>query len=260
MKKAEHTSKTILTPYISNIIKIIALLMMFCHHFLRTDSWLVNGNRYISLLTIRGYQMETILCDVGKLCVALFAVLSGYGLYHSFNKNDSFGRVLQRLRDFICQYLVIFLLVFTPAFFLLGNRITLWGFVKSLLTLDANMNMFSWYVLFYIMAVPALWLLHKLYAVYPEFEKPITATSLLMIVLLPFVKVTWGGCLVSDFLSYFPSILVGYFTAKYMLMERLGRLVEYFRWKKCLGLVGGDRAPAPSFHFQIYTLENISSV
>ena len=232
--------KNLLTPYISNLIKIIALLMMFCHHFLRTDSWVVGDNGFVSLFHLGGLTLESFLCDVGKLCVGIFAVLSGYGLYFSLVRDDSFKRIISRLIKFLINYWIVFFVIFTPCFFLVGNHISIKELIDSFLTINPTINMFSWYVHFYVIAVPMLWLYHKSLNKIQN-KSTVLWITIILCFCMPFVN-TGISCLIDDWLDYFPSMLTGYLFARYQLLDKgvlkiesnIAGLPQFF-----LGLSGG---------------------
>ena len=63
----------------TNIAKGIALLLLLWHHLFYNNP--NNYNDFKSLYVFNGKPIECILADFCKVCVAMFLILSGYGLY-----------------------------------------------------------------------------------------------------------------------------------------------------------------------------------
>lgn len=75
----------ILDQKISRYIKAIAIIMMVIHHFFAfPDRWL-ESNLFITGGYIGGKPVEQMLGEMCKLCVCIFAFISGYGtMVHIF--------------------------------------------------------------------------------------------------------------------------------------------------------------------------------
>lgn len=69
-------------------IKGIAIIFMIIHHCFRTGAVLSFGTHNIFCDPLKKYQVVNI-ADFGKLCVPIFAFLSGYGLYLSYIKAEN---------------------------------------------------------------------------------------------------------------------------------------------------------------------------
>lgn len=65
----------------TNIAKGVAILLLLCHHLF------LKGESYTSLISINGISFASASSTIGKVCVAMFLFLSGYGLNKSFSKN-----------------------------------------------------------------------------------------------------------------------------------------------------------------------------
>lgn len=66
----------------TNIAKGIAVLLLLWHHLFYNDP--KDYNKFISLLKIDNVPIECVIADSFKVCVAIFLLLSGYGLYRSY--------------------------------------------------------------------------------------------------------------------------------------------------------------------------------
>ena len=74
----------------SNVIKGVAIIMMMWHHcFLsgRSDSYIISFWPFFK-------EQVVAMAGFFKICVSLFAFVSGYGLYQSFNKNYSNKKIV----------------------------------------------------------------------------------------------------------------------------------------------------------------------
>ena len=208
---------SVLTKSVSALIKIISIFLMFFHHFFSYDEWIVGTNYYISVFHIQSVTVENFLSFNGKLCVAIFTVLSGYGMYYSLSKDSSIKKCLYRILTFLISFWTILLTVFIPLFFAFGNKITFFEFLLSFLTVHKTFNLFCWYVHFYIIAVLAILVYHRII----NRQKNHLVVNIIVItlaILIPFTQEKQGTVL-EEFLLYFPSMLMGYLLAQYQLYE-----------------------------------------
>lgn len=68
----------------TNICKSVAICIMLFHHlFFSQETWLL----YYYKLQIGSKPLMGFLAVQGKICVAIFVLLSAYGLTFSMNKN-----------------------------------------------------------------------------------------------------------------------------------------------------------------------------
>ena len=90
----------------TNIAKGIAVLFLLWHHlFLYTPD---GTDAFISIFSIRGIAIETVLAAYLRVCVAMFLFLSGYGLYKSWVKNNSKDvQYVRKKQFFISQLLFV---------------------------------------------------------------------------------------------------------------------------------------------------------
>lgn len=71
----------------TKILKGIAICLMLCHHLFTFPDMLV-GVSFVSLPFIEGMSVATRAGEFGKICVALFTLLGGYGAYVSAARSD----------------------------------------------------------------------------------------------------------------------------------------------------------------------------
>lgn len=103
----------------TKFIKGIAIILMFYHHlFCFPDR--IQGVSYTSLFSIQGHTAADIIGSFGKICVALFVFLSGYGTYKQLsgasNPSQVLGKKLLGLYKIYWEVLIIFV----PACFIMN--------------------------------------------------------------------------------------------------------------------------------------------
>ena len=103
----------------TNIAKGIAILLLLCHHLF------LKGESYTSLISINGTSLASASSTIGKVCVAMFLFLSGYGLYKSFSKfkekdkykespaKNQIRYVINHLIKLLSDYWIVFV-IFVP--------------------------------------------------------------------------------------------------------------------------------------------------
>lgn len=79
--------KSFAKPYFNQrttlVIKGIALVLMFIHHFFTFPDWWIDGIDYPNI-----QKMSTYLCWPLKICVPIFCFITGY--VYVFNKRKNF--------------------------------------------------------------------------------------------------------------------------------------------------------------------------
>lgn len=68
----------------TNIAKGVAVLMLLWHHLFFNNE--ENYKKFISIIPGTNVPIECYISDFCKVCVAIFLLLSGYGLYKSYEK------------------------------------------------------------------------------------------------------------------------------------------------------------------------------
>lgn len=246
----------------TNIIKGIAIVFMFIHHFFTIPSLWVT-NTYI-------YNFER-FSECFKICVPLFAFLTGY--FYWFANQKTFRYSIRKITDFWFCYLFAFLLISIIGFLLGVNSFSIVPFVKEIFALSRPTMIFCWYVVFYIgtmLLLPLFYrvsLINDFLAVSIFSSVPVLAIFVLKIVRLP------GLLMISDFLEYFsflPVVIIGYIIAKYDVLNVLYKRIESFgnkALKKCIyvlfliipffargGSIALDFLYAPMFVFGLCSL------
>ncbi len=173
----------------TNIAKGVALLMLLWHHLFYNSS--ENYSLYTSVFPFRitGVPIESLIADFCKVCVAIFLLLSGYGLYRSYSsyyeqnavngklpKNKIVVYIKNHLISLLSSYWFIFI-VFVPLGLFFGRSfLTYYGlnplyYLADFLGLsflffeyDATMNVTWWFmsiIIVYYVIFPFLFRIQK---------------------------------------------------------------------------------------------------
>lgn len=93
------------------VMKGAAVSLMICHHLFTFPERLVDVS-YISVPFINGMTLAVCLGQFGKICVALFTLLSGYGTYFSLARaRDDDAVTLRHIRSLYVSYWKVFFIV-----------------------------------------------------------------------------------------------------------------------------------------------------
>ena len=195
----------------TQMIKGIAILIMIAHHFI------------VYPFTELPYFV-TLFGNACKICVAIYAVLSGYGYFFTKEKTIRYG--VKKIWGLLQIYWISLVTLFIPIAVMGGWKITLRKLVVQMFGLLPNLNWFAWYVFFYVFCMLVMPVLCK-YRVF-RFKPYI---NLLMMVVVPyvfelalhFVPNYENNTIIHDLFScflYFPCFLIGYWMAENNVIEK----------------------------------------
>ena len=68
----------------TKMVKGFAIILMLYHHLFAFPNRIQDGSSYITLLTFTNVDSAMLIGLFGKMCVALFLFLGGYGTWMSF--------------------------------------------------------------------------------------------------------------------------------------------------------------------------------
>ncbi|MBE7011357.1 MAG: acyltransferase [Ruminococcaceae bacterium] len=214
------------------IIKGVAILLMLFHHFFGFPEWYVEGVSYIGI-PFRVNTAEYVIGQFGHICVAIFAFLTGYGMFFSYKSGNTLKTTLKKLVTFLISYWLILFGVVIPINLALGKTdITLSLILQNMVAYDCSLVTFGWYVRFYIEIMLTLPIFYKLmskkaYITIPIFLLlpalinyrlgQVPGTSMLVIRLVFFTM---------EYFLWLPCVLVGLCFARYKLFDKIGILFE----------------------------------
>lgn len=159
---------------------LAAAMMLYHHLFIRPDML------FVEYSTLLGETREIRLALFCKLCVAIYAFVSGYGICSVFLRAASEGKkgmhfftllrqdyilVLQKLLRFFSIYWFCVLLYFACENLFLGKEKPLSELLPNLLALSDSFNGSWWYALEYVKILLFLPLLHLLFVFENDHEE-----------------------------------------------------------------------------------------
>lgn len=159
---------------------LAAAMMLYHHLFIRPDML------FVEYSTLLGETREIRLALFCKLCVAIYAFVSGYGMCSVFLRAASEGKeemrfftilrqdytlVLQKLLRFFSIYWFCVLLYFACENLFLGKEKPLSELLPNLLALSDSFNGSWWYALEYVKILLFLPLLHLLFVFENDHEE-----------------------------------------------------------------------------------------
>lgn len=199
----------------------IAILLMVFHHFFGFDDFRNPQNYYIESFNIHGISFERMLAAFGKICVSIFAFLSGYALYKMADNYRTYPKVLLRLGRFLIDHWIVMALFLLYAVIIGDELPDIHNFMLNLaglatLPVSTYVNVaFAWYVAFYI-----LWLLLAPLTVIVAHRLNGIQLLCLLVAYIATVNILPLGDY-SQILSTFISAFVGVIVCKWRIFDRL---------------------------------------
>ena len=226
----------------TNTAKGIAIILMMLHHLFRFPDRIEYPAHYLPLIPGLTPSPEFIIADFGKLCVAMFLFLSGYGLYAVYERkgNFTFKDSLRRLIKFMISYWTIFAL-FVPIglmFFSSDPRyhFDLMRFTQNFFVISSSYNEEWWFARTYLALLLSFPLIKYLLR-----NTKIALGSSLMLYVLSFLFLKYHN---SPFLSFVQqlflwqaSFMTGALVKKYNVFTIASIKLSEFRYSKLVSLV-----------------------
>lgn len=199
----------------TQMIKGIAILIMLMHHFI-----VIPFTELPYLVTLFGYAC--------KICVAIYAVLSGYGYFFAKKKTVRYG--IKKIWGLLQIYWFLLFTLFVPVAVRGGWSLTPWKLIVQMFGLLPNLNWFAWYVYFYIFCMLIMPILCK--CNFFRFKPLINLGVMLVVpylleVALRIVQNYYNNTIINALFScfsYFPCFLVGYWMAENRVIEKIRHL------------------------------------
>lgn len=228
----------------SDLLKGIAIIMMMIHHFWNPITQPIPLK--ICLGDVIMPNVEVYIAKTCKVCVSIFAFLSGYVLWLNREKNSSFSYIGNKVRSFLLNYwliemificlAVVFVIKLPPFNKFIAN---LFGFevgAYEILGYDYVNVIHAWYVRFYLCLLITSPILLKLFNWADRFNHIIVFSSFVVI-----CGATYLYCRNSDiyimkkmvavYFQWIPSVIFGYYTCRY------GWLMKMMDIKHCTVLL-----------------------
>lgn len=200
----------------SGYIKGIAIIMMIFHHFFAFPEWQLTTGLFMGGGSVLGKPLEVFLGEICKLCVCIFAFISGYGTYVSLVRVDNHGCIKYALRKIANLLLMYWLsLLFVVSVLSIFKKISTLEIICNIILQSTSIIYTAWYVVFYIQAIVMALICFRINKLLAEciFLLPIP-------VLIEYVD---PG---NMFSHYFPVFMLGYIFSKYRLYEKWENLYK----------------------------------
>lgn len=216
----------------TEIIKGIAILLMLFHHLFGFPEWLTDGIKYIGI-PLRANTLECVIGKFGHICVALFAFITGYGMYFSYKKGNIFRKTVKKGVAFLVSYWLIIFAIIVPISLALGKTdLNVRNFLLNMFGIENDFVAFAWYVRFYLAVLITLPFFYKL------MTDSAPVTSVCFAVFPPILRAFVGKIgtdslflgkliyLCTEYLEWLPCVLSGLCFAKYGFFDKIDRAVK----------------------------------
>jgi hypothetical protein len=147
-------------------LKGIAIILMFWHHLFGCgNGFVLPENIWIPMIRLSNNweSVDRYFGSKSKLCIALFAAASGYGLYRSYIVPQQ-SRIFKRIVKFLISYWTLLFLAVIPCLIYLGKFEPRYLLINmfNLLDNEHTYASFSWYVKVYLMILLVLPIVKRL--------------------------------------------------------------------------------------------------
>jgi surface polysaccharide O-acyltransferase-like enzyme len=221
----------------TNIAKGVAILFMFLQHLFYSTSY-----PYIKL-NILNIDIWFVLAILGKICVSIFVILSGFGLYKSFFKNESVLDFFKKRFSYIYSNYWFIWLLFVPlgVYFFGYNLETVYdGNVLKHLLIDLTGTQ----IYFNFFGINSTWwfisLLITLYLFFPLLYKISKFKYLLEILFLASYSLyffRFDEFWMFETYSYFFSFIAGILIAKYSIFEKISEKPNIWKFISIISIL-----------------------
>jgi len=230
------TVKNGITKEQSKILQGLSILMMLYHHLFSTPEAL--GTSYYSILNIGGINIELKMAWFFKICVGIYAFVSGYGLCKTLvvnnekNKESFWGHllsdyviVLKKLFSFMISYWIVFAIFVPIGFVFYDKAFDFSEFILNMFGFRSTYNGAWWYVLQYMKMLMLLPVVNGIFVFVKKKKYVFAQCGFYLILLITFLTLYFvNKNIVFDIIEFFqPSFLLcflmGYFIARFRIYE-----------------------------------------
>lgn len=203
-------------------IKGIALIMMFIHHFFTCSGFYVESVSYPFLESIAIFAVQPF-----RMCVPVFAFLTGYFYYFSVHKN--LGYSIRKITNIYLNYWIVFIPFFVFALATGCFQFVVTDVIMEFFALRRAVMVFCWYVIFYALTMLMLPILTRIG------KSPIGEVIFLFlvptVVCSAFLSVFENrriSEIIENVMIWFPCVASGYLCSKYTLFSKLDSITQEF--------------------------------
>lgn len=216
------------------IIQAFAVLMMVFHHLFTFPERIAFD--YVSFFDFPSIHFELIFAAFCKICVAVFAFSSGYGLYKlasnkfTTSKYD-LGKICKssakRVLNFYSIYWTVFILLIPYGFYIGAFKFIPLTFVKNVFAISINYNGEWWYATYYLIFLilfPILFYFIKRFNA--KFVYLIWIAITLATTCLIFLNLHFGKPVSTRVVTYLFCFLWGSLFVKYSVFEKADKIIK----------------------------------
>lgn len=237
----------------TQIVKGCAVFFMLIHHLFYFPERLQEGVTYISVMNLWGRTLEYELGRFGEICVDMFILLSGYGMYQLYLKRDKTLHFLS-CRIFRVLRIYWFLLAVNLLLGIVIRYPRQWNlkeFIDNIFVVSCSYNGECWFLtpwLVLMVAFPLfVWVLER------KLWDNVWCSLILLFTLSAVTRTVWPRIvklpILADFeqthycmmfssaLNLLPSFLCGYLAAKFRWLDKVMKRVSNVWLQKVAGLV-----------------------
>lgn len=225
--------------YESQQIKGLAIILMYIHHLFGCGSFLIIEESNTVLVGHRG----AILATGAKICISIFAIVSGYGFGKSYIVcKDEKRWFIKRIVSFLLTYWIMLFLIAIP-YLLIVHKFNPSYFLINLFALLHNDEMlylsFSWYIKVYLEVLLVLPIIKRLNQKLNPFEE-IFVNIILPCTLSMFLIDTEANYIgfrenltssIRLLLIWYPVFYIGIIFSKYHILEMVEEKFIYKYWE-----------------------------
>ncbi len=208
-------------------------MLMFALHLFAFPEWLADGSTFVSL-PLCTKTAAYFIGKFGGICIGMFMFLTGYGMYYSYQKGNSFRISIRKAVNFLLKYWILLFTFFLPIQALMGRtdfNPSKW--VQELFGIYTSIVGFAWYVRFYTLTMLTLPLLINMIrkkTVYSVIFAivPFQCIALLLRILSTKIVFHNTGAIAAEYFKYISVVLLGYCFAKFELFDKWNKLLQKY--------------------------------
>lgn len=216
----------------SDLLKGIAILMMLTHHF-----WNPTLQPIPATINVYGHifiSPEALLSAFCKVCVSLFAFLSGWVAYLQSDKLISYGYIFKKIKTFLFEYWIIAIFFLIIGYYLNIKLPTfnifianIFGFevgVQEIMGCDYINVTMAWYVRFYMSLLLTFPILMFFLKKLSRYNGAISLCLIIIFMALIRILCSYIDCyivkkVIALYFEWTPSVIVGYYCCQYKWLD-----------------------------------------
>lgn len=215
--------KTFFDKKTSQIIKGLAIIMMFIHHILTFTEWWPSSFNCTNLVMTFASHFSA----PTRLCISIFAFITGY--IFCFDKEMSYKKISKRILMFLINYWSVLLILGVIYYVSTSSILSIKDIIAELIGSGEKLGCFCWYVNFYCISMLLL----------PFFKKLISyskISGILFSFILPYpiiriinyfiLEGSVLSTIIRNLYNFFPCILIGVYFARYSCFERIDDFIN----------------------------------